>query len=76
VLLRMHGEVDERQLDYAWNDHGFGGDCVYALCQHVVRHMLEGTPLENEAADYLFVQKVEQAVYASAQHGCWVKLDE
>jgi len=76
LLLRMHGEVDERQLDYSWIDHGFGGDCVYALCQHVVRHMLDGDILENEAADYLFVQKVEQAVYASAQHGCWVKLDE
>jgi predicted dehydrogenase len=47
LFVRAFGEVGEREISYAWNDHGFGGDCVYNLCHHVVCHMLDGAPLEN-----------------------------
>ncbi len=71
LFLRAHGEIGESEITYFWNDHGFGGDCVFNLCEHVVRHMLYGTLLENEAADYLIVQAVERAAYDSAEGKCW-----
>ena len=48
---------------------GFGGDCVHALQSHVVAGLLDGTPLENSARDYLQVLAVEEAVYQSAETG-------
>ncbi|MEL7011710.1 MAG: Gfo/Idh/MocA family oxidoreductase [Pseudomonadota bacterium] len=50
-----------------WN--GFGGDCVHALQSHVVAGLLDDTPLENSARDYLQVLAVEEAVYQSAETG-------
>jgi predicted dehydrogenase len=76
LFVRAFGEVGEREISYAWNDHGFGGDCVYNLCHHVVCHMLDGAPLENEASDYLTIQAAERAAYQSAEQGCWVCLSD
>lgn len=45
---------------------GFGGDCVRALQAHVVSALLHGTPLENQAGDYLRVLALEDAIYRSA----------
>ncbi len=48
---------------------GFGGDCVYALQKHLADHLLLGTVLENEAADYLTNMEIEEAIYAAASSG-------
>ncbi len=42
---------------------GFGGDCVHHLQSHVVAGLLDGAPLENTAADYLAVLRIEAAIY-------------
>ncbi|MEM7720449.1 MAG: gfo/Idh/MocA family oxidoreductase, partial [Pseudomonadota bacterium] len=52
----------------AWD--GFGGDCVHALQSHVVFGLLDGRPLENEAKDYIYVIRIEEQIYASAEDGC------
>ena len=46
---------------------GFAGDCVYALQNHVISGLLNATPLENTATEYLSVIEIEQAIYRSAQ---------
>lgn len=56
-----------------WN--GFGGDCVHALQSHVIRAMQSGTPLENDASDYLNVLAVRDAIYASDRAGRKLALD-
>ena len=53
---------------------GFGGDCVYHLQNHVVRALLEGSDLENLAAEYLPVIEAENAIYASADAGARIQL--
>ncbi|MBY5931738.1 Gfo/Idh/MocA family oxidoreductase [Tateyamaria omphalii] len=55
---------------------GFGGDCVHALQSHVIRAMVDGTALENEARDYLRVIAVKDAIYASADAGRKIVLEE
>ncbi|WDR01577.1 Gfo/Idh/MocA family oxidoreductase [Devosia algicola] len=80
--LSGNGELSRRDFGtnsfarhaYDWQNRGFGGDCVFALQSHVVRHLIEGTPLENSAADYLDVIVYEQAIYQSAQDGCRITL--
>ncbi|MEM7022934.1 MAG: gfo/Idh/MocA family oxidoreductase, partial [Pseudomonadota bacterium] len=65
---------EERQHAYAFDDHTFGGDCVFLLQQHLVAHLLEGTPVENDAAAYMRNIEIEEAVYRSADEGCWVTI--
>ncbi len=48
---------------------GFGGDCVHALQSHVVAGIVDGAPLENCSRDYLVVENIEEAIYASARTG-------
>ncbi|WP_299724207.1 Gfo/Idh/MocA family oxidoreductase [uncultured Tateyamaria sp.] len=48
---------------------GFGGDCVHALQSHVIAAMQGTGTLENEAADYLTVLAIRDAIYASAEAG-------
>ena len=62
---KPHGE-DEAEHPYAWNDRGFGGDCVYATQAHIAAHLLDGTPLETGAEDYLRNVEIEEAIYRSA----------
>jgi D-apiose dehydrogenase len=62
---KPHGE-DEAEHPYAWNDRGFGGDCVYATQAHIADHLLDGTPLETGAEDYLRNVEIEEAIYRSA----------
>ena len=50
-------------------DDTFGGGACDALQAHVVRHLREGAPLENGAADYLANMKIMEAVYASNEQG-------
>ena len=65
---------EEREHAYAWQDRGFGGDCVHALQRHVVAHLLHGAALENAGEDYLRNLEIEGAIYRSAQSGRWFEL--
>ena len=53
----------------------FGGACT-ALNAHVLAHLQHGTPLENEAAHYLDVLRVQDAIYHSHASGRRVSLAE
>lgn len=56
-------------------DDTFGGGACDALQAHVVRHLREGTPLENSGADYLANMLIQEAVYASSAQGRRVAID-
>ena len=69
VHLRSFGRNDAQQILPPDTWDGFGGDCVHALQSHVVSGLLNGTPMENEARDYLTVVRVQEALYRSAHEG-------
>lgn len=65
IWRRKMGEVTESKVAYNWNNEGFGGDCVYHLISHVVKHFVDGEKLENTAEEYLRNIQIEQAIYDS-----------
>ncbi|HEY6133353.1 MAG TPA: Gfo/Idh/MocA family oxidoreductase [Rubrivivax sp.] len=75
-VLRLDGEArlwwkphqaDEVQHRYNRGpDDTFGGGACEWLQRHVVAHLRSGTPLENNARDYLANLRVQAAVYHSA----------
>jgi len=71
LWLKPH-QGEERQHSYAFEERGFAGDCVHRLQSHVVEHLLDGRPIENEAAAYLRNVEIEEAVYRSAEEERWV----
>jgi predicted dehydrogenase len=68
------GEEREHAYDRGREDTFGGGACEH-LQRHVVRHLLEGAPLENSGRDYLANLRVQEAVYASAAQGRRIALD-
>lgn len=69
VSFRLFGTRSLQVLLPGMGWHGFGGDCVHALQQHVVQALLTGSPMENLAKDYIEVLELEEAVYrAAAEH--------
>ncbi len=74
IRFRAHGSNREEIIDYEWDDHGFGGDCVYRFTRHVVDHFCRGAPLQNEAAGYLANLKIEKAAYRSGAEGKRVQM--
>lgn len=75
LYFRAHGEQEALSIDYAFEDRGFGGDCVYHFTRHVVDHYVNGTALENTARDYLRNLEIEEAIYLGAEDGQRVRLD-
>ncbi|MEY1556714.1 Gfo/Idh/MocA family protein [Yoonia sp. R2331] len=75
VRHRLFGDAAETCLLPPDTWDGFGGDCVHALQNHVVSGHLDGTPLENEAHDYLHVIAIEEAIYTSAATGQRIDLE-
>jgi predicted dehydrogenase len=73
LFLKPHQGV-EREHAYAWQNTGFGGDCVGALQQHVLAHLRDGAALENDGRAYLRNLEIEEAVYRSAASGRWQRL--
>lgn len=69
VRFRAFGTSDWATLLAPDKWDGFGGDCVHALQSHVIAGILDGAPLENRAQDYLVVEQIEAAIYASAELG-------
>ena len=74
LFLRRHGHNEEHEVAYAWDNRGFGGDCVYRLQRHVVDHLLDGGPVMNSASDYLANLRIEEAVYDSHREGRRLRL--
>lgn len=72
---RGFGGTDKTCLLPADTWDGFGGDCVHHLQSHVVSGLLDRTPLENLAQDYLRVIDIEDAIYASAETGRKIALE-
>jgi len=77
-VLRLDGDArlwwkphhgDERQHAYDAGPATFGGGCCGALEQHVVSHLLRGTPVENDVQSYLSNLRVQEAAYASHATG-------
>ncbi|PCI02931.1 MAG: dehydrogenase [Hyphomicrobiales bacterium] len=75
VTERKFGETEKRIILPAQSYEGFAGDCVHALQSHVISGLLNGTGFENEAADYLKVQEIEEALYQSNETGSRVRLE-
>lgn len=71
LFWKPHGQA-EAEHAYDWPDVSYGGDCVYATFEHVVRHLLDGAPLVNSGRDYLRNLAIEEALYRSADEGRWV----
>ena len=69
LFHRAFGTNEERPHAYTWEKRGFAGDSVYALQQHVVAHLRDGTPLQNSGRAYLINLRVEEAVYRASQGG-------
>jgi len=66
IRHREHGSNDWRVMPYDWDDHAFGGDCVYLLQKAVVDAWQAGEPGENTAAEYLRNLEIEEMVYRSS----------
>lgn len=64
----------EREHPYAWQDRGYGGDCVYGQSLHVVEHLTKGTAMVNSGRDYLRNLAIEEAVYRSAEEGRFIEV--
>lgn len=69
VQLRKHSDTTLTEILAPNTWAGFGGDCVHHLQSHVISGLLDGAELENEAADYLQVIRIKDAIYASAVQG-------
>ncbi|MFG1348022.1 Gfo/Idh/MocA family oxidoreductase [Xanthobacter autotrophicus DSM 431] len=73
IWRRPRGGGETEHL-YAWENRGYAGDSVHALQCHVVRHLREGTPVENQAHEYLGALRVEVAIYSSHTEQRWISL--
>lgn len=69
ILHRQFGSSEQHVIPYQRSSHGFAADCVYLLQQHVVSHLINHTPLENTACDYVINQRLEELVYDANETG-------
>lgn len=69
VFLRTHGSNIEASCPVGPGYDGFGGGCVEALNRHVVEHLLDDAPIENDAESYLPVIALDEAAYRSNERG-------
>jgi predicted dehydrogenase len=65
-----------REWDYCRQNVNFAGDCVYFLQRHFVDCLLSGREFESNGLDYLKTTEVVEAVYASAERGQVVRLEQ
>ncbi|PVE23025.1 dehydrogenase [Microvirga sp. KLBC 81] len=73
IWLRRRGGA-AMEHTYSWENKGYAGDSVHALQAHVVRHLREGTPVENVASEYLKALCIEEAIYRSHAERRWIDL--
>ncbi|MEL6644011.1 MAG: Gfo/Idh/MocA family oxidoreductase [Pseudomonadota bacterium] len=76
IWRRDFGAMDERALpvNLPVDDSAFGGGCVAAVIDHVVRARAGEAAFENEARYYLSVMRASAAAYRSAEAGAKVAL--
>ncbi|GFE63952.1 Gfo/Idh/MocA family protein [Litoreibacter roseus] len=75
VQIRKFGEAAGVVSFPAQDWPGFGGDCVHALCDHVLDGLHDGAPFENLARTYLSILELEETLYRSASEGRKIALD-
>ncbi len=75
IFCRERGSNSWQEYMYEWQETGFGGDCVYRLQQHVIKHLLGLGHVYNKAGDYLKNIYIEQAIYRSAETGQRVMIE-
>lgn len=73
-LWRRRKDGRETEHAYSWPRQGYAGDSVHALQEHVVRHLRDGTPVENTGREYLKSVAVEEAIYRSHEEGRWIEI--
>lgn len=66
LFLRRHRGA-EAEHAYAWEQRGYGGDCVFRQCEAALAHLRDGAPLANTARAWLRNMEVEEAIYRSAE---------
>jgi predicted dehydrogenase len=59
----------EREHAYAWENRGFGGDCIFALQSYLVAQLPAGAEPVNTARAYLRNVEIEEAIYEAAETG-------
>jgi predicted dehydrogenase len=69
-----HGAEREHPYDRGPADEFAGGACT-RLQQHVVDHLVDGTPLENSAQAYLANLAVQEALYRSHAEGRRIEMN-
>lgn len=74
MAFRAHDANTATAIEYPARPDRFGGGCVDALQTHVVAHLLDGAPLQNDSAAYLANMRLVDAIYASAEDGARIKL--
>ncbi len=72
IRLRAHDSNDWIEHHYDWNDHRFGGDCVYLTSKAILDAFREGRPAETEASAYLRNIELVEAAYQSHAERRWV----
>jgi len=76
IRCRPHGDMRSKTIAYNWTNHGFGGDCVYALQQQAIMYLQGKGPVSNLAEDYLNNLLIEEAVYRSNKQTKKIVLDD
>ncbi|WP_270936387.1 Gfo/Idh/MocA family protein [Falsiroseomonas oryzae] len=71
LFLRPH-RGEEREHAYAWENRGYGGDCVFRQCRAALAHIANGAPVPNTARAWLRNMEIEEAIYRSAEEGRFV----
>ncbi len=69
ILRREHGNPKAELIACPFKNIDFGGDCVFAFQSHVRDHLVQGTPLETGARDYLRNMELEELIYQAAAEG-------
>jgi len=71
LFLRPH-RGEEREHAYAWENRGYGGDCVYRQTAAALAHLRDGTPVPNTGRAWLRNMEIEEAIYRSAEEGRFI----
>ena len=72
IRLRTHGDNAWVEHPYDWNDHRFGGDCVYLTNRAILEAFRSGEQAETEASAYLRNIELVDAVYQSHAQRRWI----
>lgn len=68
LYWKTHGGA-EAEHAYAWENRGFGGDCVFATNAHIVEAWRAGQKAQNESRAWLRNMELVDAAYRSSDEG-------